>query len=800
MKAGLKYYFLIISIVSLLIFSNQLLTAQIVRNEIPEKLFYAVEMNGTVCGYLEATEKSIEINNKTMLEGKLHLFIMLSALGSEFNTEMNAVSISDPVSRKSSKETIHFTQGTTERSIEVTIKNNIATIKSSLKSQPVEIQLDDDVLCGQDETFFKVKRDFWENGATEKSYKILQAMEEKVQTSVFTKIGNETIELEGKTYETMIIEEYNKETGIKVTYWLSPDCDYFVKFEVLNRRIFLTDHTVVDKIKVADMDENIFVKTNKSISDVPSIIYTKLKVKIQPTGVDLSEEGLNVPGQKFTGTVKENLIDGILEIEYPRYNGNNSPPFPYDYSKDESLKKYLEPENSIQSDDPVLVKKAEEITSGSKDSWDAAKKITKWVAENIGYAIPGGGNARTTYDIRAGECGAHSMLVTAFCRAVGIPSRVVWGAMYVPNRGGGFGQHGWNEIYMGDAGWIPVDATAFETDFVDAGHIRIAELQSASTSFNGQEIEILEYKLLTEETNPEMTDKYSSYLGKYTNIESSRTFEVFEKDGALSVDIPGQMVLPFNDENDEGRWYCKLTTNLYLEFKMEEERNINNMILHEIATMTKKSAPEKLDDGVPEKFLPYLGKYFFAQVNQEFEVIYLDGSLAVKDPSREQPIKLQPPDDNGGWKDEFNKYIVYFELDESGQANLLKFDGANMFLRGELAIPIVEKEIDSSGIEAGIKKYRELEKAVPDVYIFTERSINNLGYKYLNTDKIKEAVEVFKLNVEAYPESFNVYDSLGEAYMKSGEKELAIKNYEKSLELNPENTNAKNMLEKIHGN
>jgi len=121
--------------------------------------------------------------------------------------------------------------------------------------------------------------------------------------------------------------------------------------------------------------------------------------------------------------------------------------------------------------------------------------LNKWVAKNIGYAIPGGITARTTYDIRAGDCGAHSQLLAAFCRAAGIPARVVWGCMYVPNYGGAFGQHGWNEVYMGNAGWVPVDATALEHDYVDSGHIRIGVMQSKTTSVNLKEMEILDYRL-----------------------------------------------------------------------------------------------------------------------------------------------------------------------------------------------------------------------------------------------------------------------------------------------------------------
>ena len=75
--------------------------------------------------------------------------------------------------------------------------------------------------------------------------------------------------------------------------------------------------------------------------------------------------------------------------------------------------------------------------------------------------------------------------------------------------------------------------------------------------------------------------------------------------------------------------------------------------------------------------------------------------------------------------------------------------------------------------------------------------MNTLGYVLLSRKKVKEAIAVFRLNVDAYPSSANVYDSLGEAHMINGDKELAIKNYEKSLELDPSNANAAEMLKKL---
>jgi tetratricopeptide (TPR) repeat protein len=98
--------------------------------------------------------------------------------------------------------------------------------------------------------------------------------------------------------------------------------------------------------------------------------------------------------------------------------------------------------------------------------------------------------------------------------------------------------------------------------------------------------------------------------------------------------------------------------------------------------------------------------------------------------------------------------------------------------------------IMAEGADAAAGKYRELKKNQTAAYDFQERELNGLGYNLLGQKKIKEAIKVFQFNVEAYPESSNVYDSLGEAYMLNGEKALAIENYEKSLKLNPNNANA----------
>jgi len=103
-----------------------------------------------------------------------------------------------------------------------------------------------------------------------------------------------------------------------------------------------------------------------------------------------------------------------------------------------------------------------------------------------------------------------------------------------------------------------------------------------------------------------------------------------------------------------------------------------------------------------------------------------------------------------------------------------------------------------NGIDNAVKKYYYLKENFPNEYNFDESELNILGYELLKSGMANEAITIFKLNVEAYPESSNVYDSLAEAYSTAGDKDRAIEYYEKSLELNPANDNAKQMLEKLN--
>jgi len=111
----------------------------------------------------------------------------------------------------------------------------------------------------------------------------------------------------------------------------------------------------------------------------------------------------------------------------------------------------------------------------------------------------------------------------------------------------------------------------------------------------------------------------------------------------------------------------------------------------------------------------------------------------------------------------------------------------------------MEEKYRSGGIETAVREYRDLHRRFygRGAYDFGENSLNAFGYTLLGEGDVDAAVRVFLLNVEEFPDSGNVYDSLAEAYMQRGDRDLAVRNYERSLELDPTNENAMRRLEEL---
>ncbi len=105
--------------------------------------------------------------------------------------------------------------------------------------------------------------------------------------------------------------------------------------------------------------------------------------------------------------------------------------------------------------------------------------------------------------------------------------------------------------------------------------------------------------------------------------------------------------------------------------------------------------------------------------------------------------------------------------------------------------------IFDKGIDSAISQYHYLYQNKRNQFNFKEGELNNLGLRLLSAKMIKQATEIFKINLSTYPNSSNAYNSLAESYYLTGDKALALQNFEKAFQLNPNNAYAKSMCDRL---
>lgn len=116
--------------------------------------------------------------------------------------------------------------------------------------------------------------------------------------------------------------------------------------------------------------------------------------------------------------------------------------------------------------------------------------------------------------------------------------------------------------------------------------------------------------------------------------------------------------------------------------------------------------------------------------------------------------------------------------------------------KASIDLAIRRKYFDN--IDEGMEYYHKLKKESPDKYKFEdEMELNRLGYALIAEGRINDAIKVFKLLVSEFPNAANPNDSLGEAYFINGEYDLAIKYYQKALNMNESSYNVEHAQEMI---
>lgn len=174
--------------------------------------------------------------------------------------------------------------------------------------------------------------------------------------------------------------------------------------------------------------------------------------------------------------------------------------------------------------------------------------------------------------------------------------------------------------------------------------------------------------------------------------------------------------------------------------------------------------------------------YSKSLVGEPIELVKITDSTYIGR-DRNQPVQFEPNEKSG-------KQEMFVLNPDSGEKEMVFTK-----ITDSEKIPI---ELLAAGdFEMALKAYQSLKKLDPTDPTINENNLNMLGYRFLENENLKIAQDIFKINTLLYPSSSNVYDSYAEASLKIGNIDLAIENYKKSLSLDPQNTNAKKMIEEI---
>ncbi|HSF55465.1 MAG TPA: serine hydrolase [Algoriphagus sp.] len=331
-------------------------------------------------------------------------------------------------------------------------------------------------------------------------------------------------------------------------------------------------------------------------------------------------------------------------------------------------------------------------------------------------------------------------------------------------------------------------------------------------------------------TYPEM-----AAAGLWTNAEDLAKFAVNiqqtlqgEPELVLSKDMTTQMLTPFvEDFTGLGFFLTKMKDEIYFGHGGWDEGFSSELIAHKdkgygVVVLTNSNHPEFISELIRSVALTYqwddylptyqrmpLDNNFVGQITGRYRIdgnrlieIFEKDSLLFGKSLGENPSELIRIADSVYVRRENNQLIKFRVNPESDKMEMVLLDPGDEAVIATLVKMNVEETIPietltSGQFDSALEEYQALKKQNPSDQTVSENNLNNIGYQFLNLDKLKWAQDIFKVNMMLYPNSSNVYDSYAEACMKLGELDLALENYQKSLSLDPKNTNAEKMIAEI---
>jgi len=206
------------------------------------------------------------------------------------------------------------------------------------------------------------------------------------------------------------------------------------------------------------------IRSNKSVDDPRDVINMNVSITFSG-GIPKNLSGEDIKKTSIDVIKDDTAICTIKKDDFNESQALNIPIL------DKNYERYLKSTLYEESNDESIIKTARGIIGEEKNSFKAAKEIVKWVysyVKNKNFSVAFN-SAKETLKLKEGDCTEHSVLASALCKAVGIPTKVCGGLVLMKDK---FYYHMWIEVYVGK--WIGMDPT-FNEDIIDAAHVKLSE-------------------------------------------------------------------------------------------------------------------------------------------------------------------------------------------------------------------------------------------------------------------------------------------------------------------------------------
>ncbi len=306
-------------------------------------------------------------------------------------------------------------------------------------------------------------------------------------------------------------------------------------------------------------------------------------------------------------------------------------------------------------------------------------------------------------------------------------------------------------------------------------------------TLRGQSSTVLSQKMVDKMLTP-FVEEYSG-LGIFLNKIKD---EVYFGHGGWDEGFSSELIA----HKDKGYGVVILTNSNHPAFISELIRSV--ALTYKWSDFMKTYQAQKMDPNELEKIS---GRY---RVNNGklIQIYQFDNRLFRQVPG-EDPLELFKISDESFISQVNDKHIQFQANPENEKLDLIiknpengAIESVNNKMQDDEKLPI--ELLVAGNFEQAYEAYESLSKQDPSDPAVNENNLNQVGYNFLNSEKLKLAQDIFKINTLLYPNSSNVYDSYAEACMRVGELDLAIANYNKSLSLDSKNDNAVKMLEEIN--